>query len=307
MAGEDPLRGAAARKALLADESAPDAEEARARRLAPQTNLAAVDGARRRAERAIRSGLALDAASAPLRSALQALRDVGFALDARLEPIDAALADAPGVAAFKAAGADLFAKGQLEKAAAQFALALARDPTDGVLWSNRSACLAGLGRYGLALRDADACVERRPAWAKAHNRRATALFGIGRYPAAVDACADGLATDPAAPGNGAGAYAALELLKRRCDVEAAEPEAAQFHAARLRRDQRDRAALNKSSGLWTMTPDGELRAADLSNLAKQSPDRLGGLDALLRGAAAGNPLSEDELRAKARELAAAGD
>lgn len=65
-----------------------------------------------------------------------------------------------------------------------------------VLCANRAAALTKLGRFDDALRDADVAVTRRPHWAKAHFRRATALLGMQRYGDALAAFDTGLALEP---------------------------------------------------------------------------------------------------------------
>jgi tetratricopeptide (TPR) repeat protein len=65
-----------------------------------------------------------------------------------------------------------------------------------VLCANRAAALTKLGRFDDALGDADVAVKRRPHWAKAHFRRATALLGMRRYGDALTAFQDGLALEP---------------------------------------------------------------------------------------------------------------
>ena len=160
---------------------------------------AAAAGAAARLERACRAGLALDRASAPLRELLQALRDdAGRAMLAGLAPTDAELRDAAGAAAHKARGNAHFGAKEFERAADAFTAALSCDPCDHVLYSNRSACRAGAHKYARALRDADACVALAPDWPKGHGRRATALFGLGRYVDAEAAADDGLRADEAA-------------------------------------------------------------------------------------------------------------
>ena len=37
---------------------------------------------------------------------------------------------------------------------------------DHVLYSNRSACYGGLGKWGEALKDAESCIEKAPTWPK---------------------------------------------------------------------------------------------------------------------------------------------
>lgn len=174
-----------------------------------------------------------------------------------------------------------------------------------MLYSNRSACHAKLDAFAAALRDADACVALKPTWAKAASRRGAALFGLGRYEAAAAACRAGLAaTDGATPATAA----ALEELLERCAVETREPPAVRRHMHRLRREQRDRKKLNlggSGGGLWVADERGGMRKADLGSLcATSGVGTLGGLDAVLRDAASGNPASEKDMRAEARAAAA---
>ncbi|KAH8053946.1 hypothetical protein JL722_9107 [Aureococcus anophagefferens] len=227
--------------------------------------------------------LALDRGCAELRDWLQELRDAdGFAVDASLTPDDAALADDAAKAAHKAKGAELFAAAKWAKAAAAFTKALAADATDGVLYSNRSACHAKLDAFAAALRDADACVALKPTWAKAASRRGAALFGLGRYEAAAAACRDGLAaTDGATPATAAALEELLENATARSSTSAAP------------------------AGLWVADERGGMRKADLGSLcATSGVGTLGGLDAVLRDAASGNPASEKDMRAEARAAAA---
>ena len=73
---------------------------------------------------------------------------------------------------------------------------LAFDPLDAVLYSNRSACRVHQDEYRGALRDAEKCIKYNPDWAKGYLRLANALFGLGDYIGAEQACGRGLAIDP---------------------------------------------------------------------------------------------------------------
>lgn len=195
------------------------------------TASARVAELRKEGEKSCRRGLELDAANESLRLNLQTLRDASdYALDATLEPKDAALVDAAAAAAAKKAGSASFAAKDYKAAAAAFTKALAFDATDPVFYSNRSACRAALDEYRSALRDADACLALKPGWAKAQNRRATALYGLGRYVDAEAACDAGLALEP---GN-----AALEALKKTCALETCEPLGVQEQMHKFREEKR---------------------------------------------------------------------
>ena len=236
---------------------------------------------------------------------------------AALAPNDAALADAAAAAPHKAEGASKFASGDFAGAVRSYTAALSWSPGDGVLASNRSAAYAGYEKWGAALRDGRAAARAHPRWAKAANRVATALYGLGRYGDAAEECARGLAdaradlrskadaTERGPAQNTATTVDALEKLEKKCAVEAAEPPAAQYHAAELRREAADRKARNMAGpGIFTVGPDGKPVAVDFSAVANSKPGSMGNLDAALRSAAAGNPLSEADLRAEARRRAA---
>ena len=84
------------------------------------TAMAKATELRKEAEKACRAGIAADAANEPLRLALQALRDSGFALDAALEPTDSALVDTAAAQAHKKTASASFAAKDLKTAEAGF-------------------------------------------------------------------------------------------------------------------------------------------------------------------------------------------
>ena len=94
-----------------------------------------------------------------------------------------------GNAAFKA--------GNFEEAAERFSAAIDLDPTNHVLYSNRSAAYASLKRYDAALKDAKKTVELKPDWARVGTGLAS--FGCRCQEVAV------------------GAALAHATCKRRCD------------------------------------------------------------------------------------------
>ena len=68
---------------------------------------------------------------------------------------------------------------------------------DHVLYSNRSACYGGLGKWGEALKDAESCIEKAPTWPKGFGRKGAALHGQGQFDQAIAAYEEGLKIDPA--------------------------------------------------------------------------------------------------------------
>ncbi|KAJ2798412.1 Hsp90 cochaperone, partial [Coemansia helicoidea] len=96
----------------------------------------------------------------------------------------------------KAKGNAAFAAGNHEEAIAHFTAAVELDPTNHVLYSNRSASLASLKRYADALADAEKTVELKPDWAKGYGRKGAALYGLRRYEDALATYEAGLKHEP---------------------------------------------------------------------------------------------------------------
>ncbi|KAJ1730125.1 Hsp90 cochaperone [Coemansia biformis] len=97
----------------------------------------------------------------------------------------------------KAKGNAAFAAGNHEEAIEHFTKAAELDPTNHVLYSNRSASLASLKRYDDALVDADKTVELKSDWPKGYSRKGAALFGLRRFEDARATYEEGLKHDPA--------------------------------------------------------------------------------------------------------------
>ena len=67
--------------------------------------------------------------------------------------------------------------GDYLKAVKQFTMAIRMDKQNHVLFSNRSASYAALGKYEEALADAERCVRLAPKWGKGYGRKGAALTG----------------------------------------------------------------------------------------------------------------------------------
>ena len=93
---------------------------------------------------------------------------------------------------------------------ASFDAALAVDPSNHILYSNRSASLMFLKRYDDALKDAEKCLELQPSFAKGYSRKGGALFELQRLEEAEEAYTKALELDPA----NAQYKEALDLVKR---------------------------------------------------------------------------------------------
>jgi stress-induced-phosphoprotein 1 len=60
----------------------------------------------------------------------------------------------------------------------KFTQAIALEPNNHVLYSNRSAVYAALSEYQKALDDANKAVQIKPDWAKGWSRKGTACRGL---------------------------------------------------------------------------------------------------------------------------------
>lgn len=86
--------------------------------------------------------------------------------------------------------------GKLDEAVELYTEALAIDPENHVLYSNRSAAYAKAGKYLEALQDAEKTVSLKPDWVKGHSRKGAALAYLGRDTEAQKAYEEGLKYEP---------------------------------------------------------------------------------------------------------------
>ena len=117
----------------------------------------------------------------------------------------------------KRKGNAAFAAGEFAKAVKQFTMAIRMDKTNHVLFSNRSAAHAGLGKYEDALADAERCVRMSPKWGKGYGRKGAALTGLGQGGEAVKAYLAGLAVEPESEALRAGLAEAKAAIRQAQD------------------------------------------------------------------------------------------
>ncbi|XVF76776.1 hypothetical protein PTKIN_Ptkin13bG0294100 [Pterospermum kingtungense] len=96
----------------------------------------------------------------------------------------------------KSRGDEAFKRKEFHMAIDAYTQAIAFDPTDATLRSNRSLCWIRLGQPEHALTDAKACRAFRPDWPKACYREGVALRLLQKYDEAADAFYKGVKLDP---------------------------------------------------------------------------------------------------------------
>eukprot|EP01133_Synstelium_polycarpum_P015856 gene15856-18842_t len=96
----------------------------------------------------------------------------------------------------KTKGNAAFSAKKYEEAVGHFTEAISLDPSNHILYSNRSACYASLKNFESALEDANKTVGLKPDWSKGYLRQGTALNGLTRFDDALDSCHKGLEIEP---------------------------------------------------------------------------------------------------------------
>lgn len=98
--------------------------------------------------------------------------------------------------ALKALGNKAIAEKNFDEAIKHFTEAIELEPTNHILYSNRSAAYASKKDYDSALKDAEKTTELKPDWAKGWGRKGAAMHGLGDLVGAHDAYEEGLKLDP---------------------------------------------------------------------------------------------------------------
>jgi len=89
-----------------------------------------------------------------------------------------------------------FSAGNFEEAITHFTEAIKLDPTNHVLYSNRSAAYASLKRYSEARADAEKTIELKPDWPRGYSRKGAACFGLSDFDEAIKTYQQGLQLEP---------------------------------------------------------------------------------------------------------------
>ena len=98
-------------------------------------------------------------------------------------------------AAFKDKGNAFYKKSDYVQAIEAYSQGLTLDPTNHIIYSNRSACYLALQQLDACLKDAEICRRLVPHWLKGCFRLATARFALGLYEDAAVAAYEGLQLD----------------------------------------------------------------------------------------------------------------
>ncbi|CAM0903120.1 unnamed protein product [Alopecurus aequalis] len=114
----------------------------------------------------------------------------------REAPNDDKLADAWKIEQLKSFGSEAVQRKDYFSASVFYTKAIDLDPSDAVLFSNRSLCSLRQGDGQMALQDALECRKLRPDWPKACYRHGAALLSLEDYGSACQALLDGLKLDP---------------------------------------------------------------------------------------------------------------
>lgn len=96
----------------------------------------------------------------------------------------------------KERGNEAYRKGDNTRAIQLYSEAIAVEPDDHSLYSNRSAAYASQRKYHHALKDADQCVRLKPDWPKGYARRGHAQYHLGRAEEATKTYQLGVTKDP---------------------------------------------------------------------------------------------------------------
>eukprot|EP00042_Codosiga_hollandica_P056623 m.819433 g.819433 ORF g.819433 m.819433 type:complete len:617 (+) comp59392_c0_seq2:1050-2900(+) len=87
----------------------------------------------------------------------------------------------------KERGNELFKAQKYPDAIKEYNEAIARNPDDGKIYSNRAACYIKMAEFSMALTDCNTCIKLEPTFGKAYIRKGNVLLGMKKTTEALDA------------------------------------------------------------------------------------------------------------------------
>ena len=126
--------------------------------------------------------------------------------------------------------------------------AIALDPSNHVLYSNRSAAYAKQEKYEEALKDGEKCISLNKSWGKGYSRKGAALAYLGKHKEAEECYKEGLNVDPS---NQVLKDGLAEVQKKR--QQAFNPFSSPDAIMKLRADPRTRDYLDDPSFLQQLS------------------------------------------------------
>ena len=80
--------------------------------------------------------------------------------------------------------------------AVEFYTEALEEVNDHTVLGNRAMAYINLGKFEMALSDADECIKIKPDWGKGYHRKGTALHKMRKFEDSMEAYAKGLEIDP---------------------------------------------------------------------------------------------------------------